>query len=255
MDRPSHGLRSAAQLPRILVALLADGHVVYSEEGKNFLCRFIDPDRVRVVRNTLALTHPAIPTVRRRPNVGAALVSIGRFTPDKQFPALIRIFKQLRRHLPNATLTIVGNGPDDARVRAEAGDLLDRCVFLPGSIYDEDQLTPHFAKADIAVFAGAVGLSVNHALLHGLPVIAFDRTAGGPYHHPEIAYVVDRVTGQRVRPFNETAMVNALASFFQNHPDPRRDFQDRIDTFVKRHLLIDRMVEDFGHVREMVDCS
>lgn len=37
--------------------------------------------------------------------------------------------------------------------------------------------------------AGATGLSVNHALAYGLPVVAFPRGPQGPCHCPVVDYV------------------------------------------------------------------
>jgi len=243
------------QRARLAYVRRADGHVCYSAEGKAFLDRYIDPARVLVVRNTqdLAPMQARAARLGRQPAPGRpSLLTIGRFSADKDFPRLVRVFKSLRADFPDAHLTLIGDGPDAPRVRAEAGALLGTAIDMPGLIYDEDDLAARFMAADLVVFPGAVGLSVNHALAYGLPVIAYDRTPQGPFHHPEIAYVVDGATGLRVPDYNEAAMGQALADFLRRHPDPRADFADSIARYVRENIALDVMVEDFARVRDFL---
>jgi glycosyltransferase involved in cell wall biosynthesis len=162
------------------------------------------------------------------------------------------VFHRLRADFPDAALTVIGDGPDAERTRAAIGDQLGKSIHLVGALYDEEALASYFLSADVVLFSGAVGLSVNHALAYGVPVIAHDRTPSGPHHHPEIAYVVDGVTGLRVSPFAEDAMLRALQSFLSRYPDPKAAFRDSIRQYVDAHMTLDAMVEDFRKVREFL---
>ncbi|MHA1569775.1 MAG: glycosyltransferase family 4 protein [Alphaproteobacteria bacterium] len=243
------------QQARLLYVRRADGHVCYSAEGKAYLDRHMDPATVFIARNTqdLAPMQARAERLGRAPAPGRpSLLTIGRFSADKDFARLVRIFKTLRGEFPDAHLTLIGDGPDADRVRAEAGELLGGAIDMPGLIYDEDELAARFMAADLVVFPGAVGLSVNHALAYGVPVVAYDRTARGPFHHPEIAYVVNGITGQRVAEYSEAAMHRALADFLRRHPDPRREFGPTIDRYVRENIALDVMVEDFARVRDFL---
>lgn len=251
MDRGLGPTALPIQIVRGALGLAADAHVVYSEEGRRFLQKFIEPSRVKVVRNSLA--HRGRPPHHARPpGPGPRLVSVGRMTADKDFPALIRVFRGLRREFPSATLTLIGDGPDADRTRGELLGLPEEAVRLVGELYDERGLEEYFANADLALFAGAVGLSVDHALWHGVPVVAFDRTPSGPNHHPEIAYVIDGVTGLRVEEYDEAAMVRAVRDFLRRYPDPKRAFGDSIRRFVATHLTLDAILDDFRQVERMI---
>ena len=180
------------------------------------------------------------------------IVTVGRITADKDFPRLVRIFRALLADHPQAALTLVGDGPDSERTRAEAGEELGRRIFMPGAVYDESRIAAYYGSADLSVITGAAGLGVNHALCYGVPMVAYDRTEQGPHHHPEIAYVVDGVTGARVHSYSEEAMLQTLRGFLTHYPDPRAAFAERIDRYVADHLSLDSMVREFARVDDFI---
>jgi glycosyltransferase involved in cell wall biosynthesis len=165
------------------------------------------------------------------------------------------VFLRFREDFPGATLTIVGDGPDAERTRTTAGDELGRSIIMYGEAYDETRLADLYLASDLVVFPGAVGLSVNHALAYGVPVIAFERRPHGPHHHPEIAYVVDGVTGHRVADYSDAALVGALSQFCAEHADPKADFKESIAGFVADNLTLDSLIGDFRNVDEFLRAS
>jgi glycosyltransferase involved in cell wall biosynthesis len=249
------GLDSAkqklAQAPRVVLSRLIDGHLCYSEEGREFLARFIPRERLFVAPNTLDVDslNVAGQNVEPAPAPGRPhLIAVGRLTPDKEIPRLVRLFLGLKAQIPGAALTIIGDGPDAEKVRAAAGLELGKSIIMPGAEYDESKLAAYYHSADLAVFSGAVGLSVNHALAYGVPVVAFARTPQGPFHHPEIAYVIDGVTGRRVPTYSDEAMIGALRELLSQHPDPKAAFATSIRTYVEANLTLDGMISEFGKV-------
>ncbi len=240
-----------AQAPRVVLSRLVDGHLCYSEEGREFLARFMPRERLFVAPNTLDVDslNIAARDVAPAPAPGRPhLIAVGRLTPDKEIPRLVRLFLGLKAQIPGAALTIIGDGPDAEKVRAAAGQELGTSIIMPGAEYDESKLAAYYHSADAAVFSGAVGLSVNHALAYGLPVIAFARTPEGPFHHPEIAYVIDGVTGRRVPTYSDEAMIGALREFLTQYPDPKAAFASSIRTYVQENLTLDGMIREFGKV-------
>ncbi len=239
------------QWPRFALARMADGHVCYSAEGKTVLEAHMPSERIFVAHNTLDVTplqDLAKRVVPPPPPGQPSLLAIGRITEDKDFPRLLRVFLRFRERFPDAALTIVGDGPDAERTRAAAGDELGRSIVMVGEEYDEERLAGHYLASDLVVFPGAVGLSVNHALAYGVPVMAFERTPQGPHHHPEIAYVVDGVTGRRVPDFSDAGLLDALVEFCSEHANPKADYKESIAGFVGEKLTLDVMMEDFRAV-------
>jgi glycosyltransferase involved in cell wall biosynthesis len=243
------------QWPRSLVCAMADGHVCYSEEGRNFLSRFMAADRLFVAPNTLdaeTLRHEAGEVTPMKAPGRPHIVTVGRITAEKDFPRLVRIFRALLANHPQAALTIVGDGPDGAQTRSAAGDELGRRIFMPGEEYNESRIAAYYGCADLSVLTGAAGLGVNHALCYGVPIVAYDRTAQGPHHHPEITYVVDGVTGVRAPRYTDEAMLEALRALLSRHPDPRAAFADSISRYVADNLSLDSMVREFAKVDEFI---
>lgn len=264
MERGFEGpLNKMAQLARMIPFRFADGHVCYSEEGAAWVRRFLPAGRVFVARNSIDVTGIRERTANIRPakrqTRGPHLLSVGRFTADKRFDRLVSLVRKLRRLFPELTMTLVGDGPLREVIEREGADLVGKGLFLVGALYDEEQLASHFKSADLLVCLGAAGLAINHALAYGLPVVAYDRIPGGPRHHPEIAYVVDGITGWRVRPATETAFVDTIFRSLSGSSPPRQRLGVRLESFVRENLLLDRTVEDFGSVHEFaqrrVACS
>ena len=93
---------------------------------------------------------------------------------DSGNPALmVEAFARLRRDLPRATLTMIGDGPrlPDARAQAEA---LATPVYFAGRV-PYDAMAQAYEKADILVISSAVDNQPNvliEASASGLPVVA-----------------------------------------------------------------------------------
>lgn len=243
------------QWPRAMLSTMADGHVCYSEEGRDYLAGFMAAERLFVAPNTLDAETLRAEAGEVQPMAAPGrphIVTVGRVTADKDFPRLVRIFRALLADYPQAALTLVGDGPDMERTRAEAGEELGRRIFMPGAVYDESRIAAYYGAADLSVLTGAAGLGVNHALCYGVPIVAYDRTEQGPHHHPEIVYVVDGVTGARVRHYSDEAMLQGLRDVLARHPYPRAAFAGSIERYVADHLSLDSMVREFARVDDFI---
>lgn len=255
----SRGLLSAyqrlVQVPGTLLNTMVDGHVCYSEEGRDFLAAYMARDRLFVAPNTIdaeSLRAQAAGVQAMTPPGRPHIVTVGRATEDKDFPRLVRIFRALLADHPEAALTLVGDGPDMERTRAAAGEELGRRIFMPGAEYDEARIAAYYGSADLSVLSGAAGLGVNHALCYGVPVVAYARTEQGPHHHPEIAYVIDGKTGMRVPRYTDEAMLQGLRDFLSAHPRPREAFAASIGRYVADHLSLDSMIREFARVDDFI---
>jgi len=239
-----------SQFSRLLPYAMADAHIVYSQEGATYLRQISPRKPIFVARNTQAIdvSDDAVSqsitqsATRTRPYT---IVASGRLTPDKQFPKLVALFKGLLEREPNARLVIVGDGPDRAAVERETGDLLNNQVVLHGLVYEAKKLAEIFLDADVAAYAGAVGLAVNQALAYGLPFVTFERSFHRPpYHHPEIAYVVPGLTGVQVQHGDDRAFIEALANFAADRKRLLR-FRRTAREYYTSELTMDNYVDDF----------
>jgi glycosyltransferase involved in cell wall biosynthesis len=108
---------------------------------------------------------------------GPRLLCAGRHTREKAQDRVIRIFAQhVAPREPNATLTVLGLGPDTDRYRRIAADMGvgDRVVF-PGEV-PFSQMPDYYAYADVFMHASlseTFGNVLSEALWCGMPVVAF----------------------------------------------------------------------------------
>lgn len=224
----------------------ADALGAYSEEGAAWLRRRLPNTPTVTLGN--AIDTVAIQTAarasRERRKGHPQLLAVGRLTEDKNFALLLDVFATVGAQLPGAALTIIGDGPLRAELECRAAEICCGSVLFTGALHDEADLAPHFLGADLLVIPGAAGLSVNHALAYGLPVVAFKRTAAGPRHHPEIEYVRPRESGILVDRPTAASMATDLVSAIRNgahiqlkeklrHRSPAPDVQDVVSKFIE----------------------
>jgi len=113
---------------------------------------------------------------------GGRLIVVCRHTREKNVSRLLEIFaRHVARAVPEATLTLVGDGPDHDHFRAEAEALgiAARCHF-PGEIALRD-VPAWYAHGDVFVYTSlseTYGQVVSEALWCGLPAVALSDGMG-----------------------------------------------------------------------------
>lgn len=134
---------------------------------------------------------------RTRDGERLRLVAVGRLSPEKGLDVLVEAV----RGLP-VELEIAGTGPEDARLRALAGE---NVTFL--GWVGRDTLPDLYANADVAVMPSRSdpwGLVLNEASLAGLPLVS--TTAAGAAWD----VIEDGVNGFRVPPGDVGALRTAI---------------------------------------------
>lgn len=162
----------------------------------------VPADRVAVVPNCVD-TQRYVPAPSL-PDGPPRLVSVARLAPDKSPLVLLEAFGLVRRQLPEARLTLVGEGPLLSRVQAriEALGLRDAVEIIAGC----GEVRPHLAQAQAFLLASHSEGSPNvimEAMAAGLPVVAA-RTGGIP------ELVEHGLTGLLVKPGNAVEFSQAL---------------------------------------------
>lgn len=110
------------------------------------------------------------------------LVYAGRLGPEKNLPFLLRAFAGVAEAVENATLLILGGGPEEADLKRLANDLglSGRIGFLGMIPYE--RLPKYLAMCDIFVTASVTEvhpLSVIEAMGAGLPVMGIESVGVG----------------------------------------------------------------------------
>ena len=103
---------------------------------------------------------------------------VGRLAPEKNLPAVVAAFQDMRRRQPKAKLVLVGDGPQRSSLAARHPD-----AIFAGMRVGED-LATHFASGDMFLFPSLTETYGNvtvEAMASGLAVVAYDYAAAAEH--------------------------------------------------------------------------
>jgi glycosyltransferase involved in cell wall biosynthesis len=162
---------------------------------------------------------------------------IGRMTAIKRVPDIVQAFADLRRRGVEATLCLVGDGPEREPAERLAHELgVIRDVLFVG--YQRD-VAPYYALFDTFVLASAN---------EGTPVVAIEALAGGcPVVSTRVGGVADVVTdgedGLLVDPGDLAGLADALERLARD-PDLRHRLGETGRERVVPRYRVERLVDD-----------
>jgi glycosyltransferase involved in cell wall biosynthesis len=137
------------------------------------------------------------------PPGATVLLAVCRLTGQKGVDVALRALPAIRERVPDASLVVLGEGPERGALEALARDLgVADAVYLPGRVPD---VTAWLRRADALVHPArweGFGLALLEAMLSSLPVVATRVSA-----IPEI--VADGETGLLVPPDDPFALADA----------------------------------------------
>jgi glycosyltransferase involved in cell wall biosynthesis len=164
--------------------------------------------------------------------------TVGRLDPVKNLGVLLDAHAALVKLHPQLRTVIVGDGPENAALRARAGELgIEDSLVFAGYRQDVRFLMSAFdLYVNCSTYEG-VSLTILEAMATALPVIA--TPVGG---NPEV--VIDQETGLLV-PGRAPAIAEAMSRLM--HANDRRHTMGEAARFrVKRHFSISRMVDEYA---------
>lgn len=174
---PSDSIKAMWNLLRRLTYRLADALVVQSEKILPWARAVARPDRIHVIPNAVSPVFVAQETMasHRVPMV----LGVGRLVPQKGFDLLIRAFASIAGRHPNWSLTIVGQGPEEATLKMLAARILSPgAAAFPGAVPDPER---YYRSAGLFVLASRFEGFPNvllEAMATGCAVIAADCPVG-----------------------------------------------------------------------------
>ncbi len=206
----------------------------------------------RVVVISPASDPPEV--VRPRAEVRAGLgvdfevplvVCVARLHPQKDLPTFLRAVRQMRAQVPGLRAAIVGDGPDEAAVRALVDELgLARVVVMAGR---SPNAADEMAAADVVALSSVWEgnpIALAEAMQLEVPVAA---TAVGAV--PTL--VEDGVTGRLVQPGDPAALAAACADLLGKRVVARAlaaAGHRRANDLLGREALVDAVDEVYREV-------
>lgn len=167
------------------------------------LQRGIEPERIVILNNTIneapyleasnRVTNLQLRDVEKKTRVSThCLTFIGRLTRAKQPEMVIELAARLRQRYRDLRVFFIGDGPERETLEKKArSNGLGSTIFFLGTITDPDKLSPYMHLTDFVVLPGAVGLSLVHSNIYGIPFLTLKNAA----HSPEIAYLQNDYNG------------------------------------------------------------
>lgn len=130
---------------------------------------------------------------------GFRILYVGHFLYWKGMGLGLQAFTRLFKQVPDATLTMIGKGPDEKKWQklAEKLNITDRIDWIPW--VDRKELSQVYQKHDVFLFPSlhdSGGMVVLEAMAHGLPVVCLE--LGGP------GVIVDASSGVKVNVVKNT---------------------------------------------------
>ena len=156
-----------------------DAILSYSTYGKDIYIRNgVEGSRIFVAHNAIDLgdveariaSYKVASSLQKRVSGKKVILFIGRLEATKNVEDLLYAFKEIVSMEKNIILLIVGEG--DYRKTLEelvAREDIKGCYFEGGR--DLFGASEYLAFADVCVVPGEGGLVINHALVHGVPVV------------------------------------------------------------------------------------
>lgn len=141
--------------------------------------------------------------------IGPTLLYVSRFDANNRVDLLVEAFGRMAKIDSKMRLVIIGKGnPESESLRSLIQKLgLEKVVIVLGAVYDEAELAPWFCSADLFVYPANIGLSLNHAMAYGLPVITSDALEK---QNPEINYLIPGKNGLLYRDGNVCDLVRVI---------------------------------------------
>ena len=190
--RPDAGF---AQRWKGVWATQADWWFAYTEATRKIVEGYGFPsERITVVHNTIDTSEirrlaceigdSRLNALRQRldiktNNIG---VYVGGLYDYKRLDFLIESAREIRRHVPDFELIVVGSGVDRHRIEAAASR--HTWIRYLGPLFGADKVEI-LRLGRVFMMPGLVGLAILDCAAAGLPIV----TTAYPYHSPEIAYL------------------------------------------------------------------
>jgi glycosyltransferase involved in cell wall biosynthesis len=182
--------------------------------GKELEQRGIHPNKMRVFPRGIDVErfHPSNRSraIEEKYSLGRhpRLLYVGRVSKEKNLELLADVFKSQIKNIPDASLTIVGDGP----YLEEMKDALKGTPTVFTGYLEGDDLAGIYASCDLFVFPSTTdtfGNVVLEAQASGLPVIVTD--SGGPQEN-----LIPGKTGLVVQANNAEDFCDAVKSLLTN---------------------------------------
>jgi len=154
---------------------------------------------------------------------------------------VITLAQKIISCFPDLRIFIIGDGPakEELQKTAKAADL-DKIFFFLGTISEPEKLAPYMRLTDFIILPGAVGLSIVHSFIYGIPFLTLEDAP----HGPEVAYLRSDHNGYLAKDID--AMAEWLKKVFDDS-SARATFRNNCLATIRDEVNLINMVANFLH--------
>lgn len=162
----------------------------------------IRPEKITVIYNSIEVPELSISEERHE----RSIISVGRLVPWKGMDGIIDAVAKVKNDIPDASLTIVGAGPDMQSLQQQGSAQLGSSITFTGALGNRETLEKIASNSIFVLNSSYEGLShlLIEALSLGSAIIATD--VGG---NPEL---IDHEKNGLLVPFGDTPALAAAIS-------------------------------------------
>ncbi|MFZ5940800.1 MAG: glycosyltransferase family 4 protein [Bacteroidota bacterium] len=192
-----------------------------------------DTDLMFSIREEISGMEPVLPPNPYR------IVHLSRLVEWKRVDMLITALADLSDDYPGAELLILGDGPEKDRLHEQARKLgVESRVRIEGGVYDPVLLGRYLATCSLYILAGMGGLSINDAMIFGLPVIC--SVCDGT----EKFLVREGYNGTYFESGNQNSLEERIRYLF-NHPDLMKKMGENSAAIIRNEVNIHTVVDGY----------
>ncbi|MFW6046788.1 MAG: glycosyltransferase, partial [Candidatus Woesearchaeota archaeon] len=180
-------------------------------------------------------------------NYSLTLGFIGRLTKRKELDYLLDVFQALNKEFKNTGLYIIGKGSEYDDIANKIKNDKINNAYLIGPKYNYEAAKFLYA-IDIIIIPWAVGLTVNHALIYGTPVISQCKDGEFIGHGPEVIHIKHKFNGWIAEYNNKQDMIQGIHEIINNY----NFYSQNAAKYARENLTIDIMIQGFTEAYEYV---
>jgi glycosyltransferase involved in cell wall biosynthesis len=204
------------------LARAADWWFAYTERSAKIMrSQGVPSEKITVVNNafdtdelasaTRALDPSELARTRAELGIDAdapVVVFCGGLRPEKDIGFVLKACELVRKRVPSLHLVVIGDGPDEQKVRAAAAR--NPWIHAIGPVFKADRVR-YFAISEAVLLPLGVGLAVLDSFVTQTPLITTDVES----HGPESSYLEHEINGLVSAPSIE-AYANTVVRYLQD---------------------------------------